>query len=201
MNGNYSAGIYGSYYIKIPKTKIRVFGNPSANIARTTNFVNGLKNVTQSNNISARVGAYTFKDKVYEVSVSAAPSYNQSKPSISSVAATHYWSYRYSLDGNYTLPGKFEIGSDIVFNFRQKLNTFDNNNDVILWNAYIEKKFMKNDALTLRASVNDILDQNKGYSRNIQPFSIEEKHYLTFQRYGLLTLTWNFNNKGGTPPK
>jgi hypothetical protein len=197
VNGNYSAGLYGGYYIKIPKTKIRVYANPSANISQNTNFVNGLKNITQSTNLSARIGAYAFKEKVYEVSISATPSYNQSKPSISSVAGTHYWNYVYSFNGNYVLPGKLEIGSDIDFNFRQKINAFDNNNNVISWNAYLEKKFMKSEALTLRASINDILDQNKGYSRNIQPFSIEEKHYLTFQRYALITLTWNFNNKGG----
>ncbi|MEO8960726.1 MAG: TonB-dependent receptor [Ginsengibacter sp.] len=197
VDGNYSAGLYGGYYIKIPKTKIRIFFSPSANIGRTTNFVNGLRNVTQSNNISTRLGAYAFKDKIYELEVVATPSYNQSKPSISSVAGTHYWSYNYALNGNYTLPGKLEIGSSIEFNLRQKLNAFDKNYNVILWNAYVEKKFMKSEALTLRASINDILNQNKGYSRNIQAFSIEEKHYITFQRYGLLTLTWNFNKKGG----
>ncbi|MEO9004728.1 MAG: outer membrane beta-barrel protein, partial [Ginsengibacter sp.] len=197
VDGNYSASIYLGYYIKIPKSKIRVFANPSASTSRTTNFVNGLKNVSQNNNISTNFGAYFYKDKVYELRVGVVPSYNQSKPSISSVAGTQYWSYNYGLNGNYALPGKLEIGSDINFNIRQKLNAFDKNNNVILWNAYVEKKFMKSEALTLRASINDILDQNKGYSRNIQPFSIEEKHYITFQRYGLLTLTWNFNKKGG----
>ncbi len=197
VNGNYSAGLYGGYYIKIPKTKIRAYLNPSGNISHTTNFVNGLQNITTSKRFSSRIGLQSFKEKKYQINLSATPSYNQSKSSISSVAGTKYWTYDYSLDGSYTLPGKLEIGSDIDFNFRQKLNAFDKNNNVIVWNAYVEKKFMKNDALALRASINDILNQNKGYSRNIQPFSIEEKHYLTFQRYGLISLTWNFTNKGG----
>ncbi len=67
----------------------------------------------------------------------------------------------------------------------------------MVWNAYLEKKFFKTEALTLRFSVNDILNQNKGYNRNIQPYAIVEEHYLTYQRYGLITLTWNFKNKGG----
>jgi hypothetical protein len=136
------------------------------------------------------------KDK-YQFSVSARPSYNMSKSTISKVAGSNYWSYNYGVDGNYTLPGKLEIGSDVDMNFRQKLTAFDVNTDVILWNAYLEKKFLKKDALTLRLSVHDILNQNKGYDRTIQPNAIEEKHYLTYQRYGLITLTWNFNNKGG----
>jgi hypothetical protein len=95
------------------------------------------------------------------------------------------------------LPGKLEIGSDIDFNLRQKLTAYDVNNNVVVWNAYLEKKFFKTEALTLRFSVNDILNQNKGYNRNIQPYAIVEEHYLTYQRYGLITLTWNFKNKGG----
>lgn len=108
-----------------------------------------------------------------------------------------YWSYLFSLEGDYQLPWKMEIGSDVDFNLRQKISAFDINNNVILWNAYLEKKFLKNDVLTLHAGINDILDQNKGYSRTVQPYAIEEKNYLTFRRYGLITLTYNFNNKGG----
>ena len=132
-----------------------------------------------------------------QFNVSASPSYNLSKSSISKVAGSNYWSYNYSVDGSYSLPGKLEIGSDVDMDFRQKLNAFDVNTDVILWNAYIEKKFLKNEALVLRFSVHDILDQNKGYNRTVQSYAIVEKHYLTYQRYGLITLTWNFNNKGG----
>ena len=197
VNGNYSMNFYGGYYIKIPKTKINAGISPNGNISRNTNFVNGLKNMTQSTRLSMRLGLRTYKKDKYQFNISATPSYNKSRSSISSAASTDYWTYDYSADGNYTLPGKLEIGSDIDFNFRQKLNAFDVNNNVILWNAYLEKKFLKKDALTLRFSMNDILNQNKGYSRSLQPYSIVEQHYLTYQRYGLITLTWNFNNKGG----
>lgn len=198
-DGNYSGGIFGGLSIKIPKTNLKVNISPDVTVAKYSNFVNGLKNTTTSTNVSATAGLRVNKKEVYELSISVVPSYNRSKSSLSAAASTHYWSYEYALEGNYLLPLKLEIGSDVRFSFRQKLNAFDNNNDVILWNAYVEKKFMKNDELTFRVSINDILDQNKGYSRTIQPFAIEEKHYLTFQRYALITLTYNFTNKGAEP--
>lgn len=197
VNGNYSGNLYAGYNIKIPKTQINVGVSPQGNFSKNTNFVNGLKNVTTSTGLNLRLSLRTYKKEKYQFSLSATPSYNVSKSSISKVAGTNYWSYNYSVDGNYTLPGKLEIGSDVDMNFRQKLNAFDVNTDVILWNAYLEKKFLKNDALVLRFSIHDILNQNKGYNRTVQPFAIVEKHYLTYQRYGLITLTWNFNNKGG----
>jgi hypothetical protein len=198
-DGNYSGGIFGGLSIKIPKTNLKVNLSPDVTVAKYSNFVNGLKNITTSTHLSTTAGLRVNKKEVYELSASATPSYNKSRSSLSAAASTHYWSYEYLLEGNYLLPLKLEIGSDVRFNFRQKLNAFDNNNDVILWNAYLEKKFMKNDELTFRVSINDILDQNKGYSRTIQPFAIEEKHYLTFQRYALITLTYNFTNKGAEP--
>lgn len=197
VDGNYNGQIYTGYYIQIPKTKINVGISPEGHFSKNINFVNGLKNVTKSNAVSVRIGLRNYVKDKYQFSVDATPSFNQSTSTISSVASTHYWSYNYSADGNYTLPGKFEIGSDVNFDFRQKLNAFDVNTDVVLWNAYLEKKFFKNEALTLRFSIHDILNQNKGYDRTVQPFAVEERHYLTYQRYGLISLTWNFKNKGG----
>lgn len=197
VNGNYYGNFYAGYNIKIPKTQINVGVSPQGNISKNINFVNGLKNVTTSTGLNLRLSLRTYKKDKYQFSASATPSYNISKSSISKVAGTNYWSYNYSVNGNYTLPWKLEIGSDVDMDFRQKLNAFDVNTDVILWNAYLEKKFLEKDALTLRFSIHDILNQNKGYNRSVQPYAIVEKHYLTYQRYGLITLTWNFNNRGG----
>lgn len=197
VNGNFSGSLYAGYYIKIPKTKFRAYLRPNASLSHNNNFVNGLKNLTKSYNVSTSLGLSYFKEEKYNFEASFTPSYSKSNSSISSVAGTDYWTYDYSFNGSIYPIKKLEIGTDIDFNFRQQLNEFDVNNDVIVWNAFIEKKFLKKDAFTIRASINDILNQNKGYNRTIQPNAIVERHYLTFQRYGLITLTWNFNNKGG----
>lgn len=197
VDGNYSFGLYGGVGMKIPKTNITLQIGPNANISQSGNYINGEKNMTKNTSLSARLAMRMDKKDVYGFGFAATPAYTHSKSSISTVAGSRYWSYLFSLEGDYQLPWKMEIGSDVDFNLRQKISAFDNNNNVILWNAYLEKKFLKNDVLTLRASINDILDQNKGYSRTVQPYAIEEKNYLTFRRYGLITLTYNFNNKGG----
>ncbi|MEO6136801.1 MAG: TonB-dependent receptor [Ginsengibacter sp.] len=196
-NGNYYFGLYGGFNAKIPKTNIRYNINPNVGLSHNTNFVNGIKNVSNSSNYGINTGIRLNKKEKYEIGFTANPSYNVSKSSISKTSNTNYWIYNFEVNGNFQLPGKIEFGTTVDFNFRQKINAFDNNNNVILWNAYIEKKFFKTDALTLRASINDILDQNKGYRRSIQPYAIEESNYLTFRRYGLITLTYNYNNKGG----
>ena len=140
------------------------------------------------------------KEKKYDISISPSFGYTTNKSSISIGNNSNYWSFEQGLNGNYNLPLKLEIGSDISYNYRQKISLFDKNNSVLVWNAYLEKKFLKKESLILRFSMNDILNQNQGYSNSITSTTIEEKHYTTFMRYGLLTLSWNFSNNG-TPSK
>lgn len=198
VGGNRSASIYGGVGMKVPKTNITMQLSPNIRVSRYGNYINGEKNMTTSSYIAAKFAMLIDKNDAYEFGVAINPAFNDSKSSISSVAATHYWTGIFSLEGDYQLPGKLELGSDVDFNLRQKLDSYDQNANVILWNAYVEKKLLKNEVLTLRVSINDILDQNKGFTRTIQADAIEEKNYITFKRYGLITITYNFNNKGGT---
>ena len=198
-DGNYNLGLFGSFSTKIPKTSFKMDFSPNAFLSENTNYVNGDKNISKNLTVSPRLGISSRKNNVYDFRAGFSPAYTNSTSSLSKVAATKYWTYNYSANGNYMFPGKIELGTDINFQFREKLNSSDQNNNVISWNAYVEKKFFKKEQMTLRASVNDILDQNKGYSRTVQPNAVIERNFLTFQRYGLLTLTYNFNTSGAKP--
>jgi hypothetical protein len=71
---------------------------------------------------------------------------------------------------------------------------------VFLWNAWIGKKLLKNDALLIKASVNDLLNENIGFNRQVNSNFITQNTYSTIQRYFMLSVIWNFN-KTGTPAK
>ena len=78
---------------------------------------------------------------------------------------------------------------------------FDRNNNVFRWNAYVSKKFLKNDELELRASVFDILNQNLGFSRYANSNEVTESNYNTIRRYGMVTLIWNFTKMAAGAPE
>lgn len=200
VDGNNSFMLYGSYSRKLGKTKWDIRISPNLNISRTTNFINGKENVSRSVVISPRVSFNNRDVEKYDFEIEYAPSYNSSRSSISTVASQNYWTHNISTNGRYTFPGKIDLGTDIEFEFRDKLNASDTKNQLILWNAFVEKRFLKKDQLALRFSMHDILNQNKGYSRSIDPNAIVERKYLTFQRYGLITLTYNFNTTGTGNP-
>ena len=125
---------------------------------------------------------------------------NISESSINKQISTKYWSA--SLYTNFTvyLPGKFELGTDANIDLREKTTLFDKNNNVIKWNAFVNKKFLKDESIVLGFRIADILDQNIGFNRNISSTNITERTYDTLRRFWLLSLTYNFS-KNGAPPK
>lgn len=199
-NGNYSAGIFGSWNKRLGKSDWRFGTGPVLWLYRYSAFVNNLNNITNTTNLSWRFQLNGRKTNVYELNFNIQPSYRSSKSTISKVSSTSYWGSTFNVDGNYQLPFRFEIGSGVNIQVRQKTSAFNQNNNIILWNAYLEKKFLKSDALTLRFAFHDILDQGKGYTRYEYSGTIQEQRYLTFGQYGLITLTYNFVNRGGTIP-
>lgn len=195
VDGNYSASLFTAYSRKLDKTWYVRF-SPNIILSKTSNEINNVANIARSLNIIPSLSFQKRDVEKYDFSLSYDPSYNSSKSSISKSADQNYWIQNIDLDGRYTLPAKIDIGSSVSFQHRQKVSATDTRNQVIYWNAYVEKRLLKKEQISIRFSMNDILDQNKGYEKLIQPNAVVEKNYLTFQRYGLITLTYNFNTTG-----
>ena len=173
-----------------------------ARSARSSNVsvVNDLPNTTNS-------GTYTFgmqisksKDKKYEISLPVNAMYTQSRSSINSGVTTRYWTYEIVPGGDLFLPLKFQVHADCDVSLRQKTSVFDNNTNVTLLNAWIGKKFFKGDALLLKASGNDLLNQNIGFNRTVNSNFVSQNTYSTIKRYFMLSIVWNFNKAGSPAP-
>jgi hypothetical protein len=90
------------------------------------------------------------------------------------------------------LPLKFQFTTDISWNVRQRTAAFDRNNNVFLVNANLTKKLTKKDEVEVILSVNDIFNQNLGYSQYNTGNMVTQQSYNTIRRYGLLSFVWNF---------
>lgn len=200
-NGNYATNIYGVLSFKIPKSDWRIGTGPILAIYRYSSFVNDLNNITNTANLSWRLKVDNHKVNSHDLTFIVQPSYRSSKSTISKVAKNGYWGSTFGVDGSLQLPLNFEIGTDFTMEVREKTAAFNTTNNVILWNAYLEKRFLKNQSLALRVSMHDILNQGKGYSRYEYDGAVQERNYLTFGQYGLIRLTYNFVNKGGKAPQ
>jgi hypothetical protein len=199
VDGNYNAWGYLGYGFRVQKWNMRMGVRGNTNINHVNNYVNNVKNVTDNNSYTGGLEFnYDTKDEKFSFSLNPSVTYNDNKSTISNLT-TSFWTTNTEFEASYELPKKFEIGSDFNWYLREQTAVFDQNNNVFKWNAYVSKKFLKNDQLELRAYVNDILNQNIGFTRYAQNNFVSENNYNTIRRYGMLSLTWNFTRSGAAP--
>lgn len=193
VDGNYSGNVYFGAGYRIPKYDLNLGFNASVFQSRNNNFVNGLKNINDNNSYSLGFRIGYDKEKKVEISFDPGVSYNINKSSLSNVT-TAFWSTNQDLNILYYLPKKFQVGTDLSWNIRQRTATFDRNNNVFLVNAFVTKKFTKKDEIELRLSVYDIFNQNLGFSQTGFGNAVTQQSYNTIRRYGLLSVVWNFTH-------
>ena len=198
VNGNYNA--YGGmgYYCKIKKLDIRCSSGIDFNASRYISFVNSKKNITDNYTPGLRLWIGKEKEKKYNISYGCRLNYNISASSLQPGINNNYWTQVHNFDMNITLPWKLEINQEIEYTIRQKTALYNKNNNVVLWNAYIGRKILKDNKGMIKLSANDLLNQNIGYNRYVNNSTITENNYQTIARYFQVSFLWNFSKTPGS---
>lgn len=191
VNGNRFLSAFLGYGFEL--FGAHMWTNSNFSDSRFVNVVNGRENTTNSRVYSLTLSAGKTVEKLYANSISGNVSYTTSRSSIQRNSDLHYWTYDIHPDFDFYLPWKMQIHADCDFIFRQKTSVFDNNNNIVLMNAWFGKKMLAGDALVIRCSVNDLFNQNIGFNRTVTSNFISENTYSNIRRYFLLSAVWNFN--------
>jgi hypothetical protein len=201
VNGNYNASFYLNYNRKLAKLNMYAGFNGSFVQSKNVSVVNGLSNATSSGTYTLGPSFYKTKEKKYDISFNPSATYTLSQSSINTGITTHYWTWAVNGEFNIYFPLHFQVHGDADINLRQKTAVFQTNNNVVLLNAWIGKKFLKGDALLLKAGGNDLLNQNTGFNRTVNSNFITQNTFSTIKRYFLFSIVWNFTKAGTPAPK
>lgn len=193
VDGNYNLNVWFGYWFHIKKISLNVGINGGGGASRFNNFVNGLKNVNNNRNFHVQLDLWHNKENKYTFRFNPGFSWNYSRSSLRPDVVTKFWTSESDMEATFQLPGKFELSSSAVVNLRQKTSIFDRNLNTVRWNAYLAKKFWKNNSGEVRLSVFDILDQNIGFQRNASSNFISENTFSNLRRYWTISFTWNFS--------
>lgn len=201
INGNRSWWLWSNYNKSKGNKKPNYgFGfNGSGN--RFNNYVNGEKAVTRSFTVNFELNLGIESEDKYDFSIRPTIGYNSSKSSLSSSVNNNYLTYGGNLDAEVTLPWKLEFSSNLNADLRQHIQAFSSNVNRLIWNAGIYKKIFKKDAGKIGFYANDILNQNKGFNRNISSTFISDDRYQRIARYFLVKFEWSFNKAPGGDTK
>jgi hypothetical protein len=199
VNGNYTLNGNLEYDCKWKKAGLNVAFYTNFNQSNIVSLVNDLPNTTHSGNYTLGNRLYKSKSDKYELGLRYSATYTMSRSSVNNSVTTDYWTYEVSPSMDIFLPDKFQIHADADVNLRPKTVNFGGNNNVVLLNAWIGKKLLKSDALVIRVSGNDLLNQNIGFNRTVNSNFISQNTYKTIKRYGMVSIIWNFTKAGAAP--
>jgi len=209
LNGGYNASLWGGINTKIPKTPIDGKMNVSGSFAHTPTIINSLEGNSNSFSITLTPGlSYSKEDKMY-LSLDLGTIYTNTQNNLQTSRDITFFSFAPSASINFYLPKNIEIGTDADYLYNPPVGPYATSFDRFIWNGYIAYKMLKSKTLEWRASMNDILNQNKGYERSTTANYNTERNFQTLSRYWMIGMVWNFNTgpmatsqKGmGGPPK
>jgi hypothetical protein len=197
VNGYWSTNALITYGVAISKMKCNLNISGGINFSTTPGLVNNTKTVS---NTYAPTGSLVLSSNISEkidFTISYNATYNVIKNTIQTSTNNNYF--------NHTANAKFNwlFWKGFVFNTSLQNSYYASgsqgfNQDIFLWNLALGYKFHKNKSLDIRASVNDVLNQNTGISRTVSQTYIEDDRNLVLKRYLLLTVTWTLKYfKGG----
>lgn len=201
VNGNRYWYMGGNWNKSPSKKKPGYGGDVNGNGANNINFVNGIKATTKSFSSTLRLYISMENEEKYNFTVGPTIGYNTTKSSLPSSFNNNYYTYGGRADGFIKFAKKFEFSTDVNADLRQKIQAFSSNTNIIQWNARLTRKLFKKDAGNISLIANDILNENKGFTRTINSTQISDDRYQRISRYFLLRFEWSFTKApGGAKP-
>jgi hypothetical protein len=127
--------------------------------------------------------------------------YNISKTSLATSVNNNYFTYGGRANVSIDLPWKMELMTDVNADLRQRIQAFATNTNLVIWNASLSKKVFKKDTGKISIVANDMLDDNKGFTRTINNTFVSDDRFQRISRYFLLKFEWSFNKMPGGETK
>lgn len=154
---------------------------------REIGFVEKQRNESQGWRANGYLDVSVSWKELYSISLSAENGWNTTTYSLPGLKDVSYNTQGYAGQLQVTSVKRMEISCQMNYRYNSEIR------GVMVWNSAVAYRFLKKEQLTLRLSVNDLFNGNSNISRTTGPAFIENLRVNALQRYGMLTLKYNFN--------
>jgi hypothetical protein len=193
MNGSFSSS--GMASLNFPVKKFKGFNVNLTNmiyLSRDANLVFRKKNFTTLLQVNQSAALNYGKEK-FDLSVSTAFVFNTVAYDFEGNSSTSYFNHAYSLDFTYRFKNRLFLLTDFDY-YISSGRTVGYNQDVLLWNMSLAKKFFQTNTLEIKFTVYDILKQNNGINRAIGENYFEDVRANVVPRFFQMTIGYNLNH-------
>ncbi|MFI5253749.1 MAG: outer membrane beta-barrel protein, partial [Bacteroidota bacterium] len=189
LDGYWNARTFLTYSLPAAIFSSNLNLNTELTYTRTPGMINSDLNLTNTYVISEGGVLSSNISQDVDFTLSYTGNYNISRNSAATGQDNHYF--------NHTAAAKFNL---IFWNgivFRNELTNIlysglsgGYNQNYVLWNIALGKKFLDNQRGEVRVAVNDLLKQNQSVNRTITETYVEDTQSEVLSRYVLLTFTY-----------
>lgn len=194
VNGNKSWNLYWNYNKGQGNKKLQHSFQVYSTGGNSVIITNGIKGINFYLTTDCSYGISYNDFGKFSFSVRPKLGYNISMSRLLNNLNTRYFTYGANIDISKNFPFGIELRTNLSLDTRQKISAFDKDFKLVLWNASVAKSVFKNKTGRISFLGNDMLNQNKGYSRFINSNFISEQQFLRVSRYFMLRFEWSFNN-------
>jgi hypothetical protein len=152
------------------------------------------RNVSHTASVSPNLSV-SYKNNWFYCQFRGLLRYSSSTYSMEGIAPRKSTTYNISYNNQITFPWSFSLSSDVTYTANRGLSA-GYNQDEVMWNAQLNKAFLRNNAGSLRLQFNDILHQRLNLNRSVTTNSITDTQYTALTSYCMLTFSYRFNNMG-----
>jgi outer membrane beta-barrel protein len=193
-NGAYTLNLTSSISKSLEPIHLRIGSVVNLAYGQNTNFVNNLLSNNETYNASFGLNSAKYVTNKYSFSLSSTVAYTGLKSSVNSNSNTFYWTQIYEVAFSTFLQPNLELKSNCTYSWRQRISPFDQDLSSAVWNASICKMWLDN-RLSWKLKINDILNENKGFSRSIIANQITENNFNKTGRYWMLSIAYRFEKR------
>ena len=194
-NGNYRFNGNFNYYFGVGsgKRKIDIGLGMNGWNSKNIEFVNNIKNESKNEYLGFSLEVSKYVEDKYYISISPRTTFFHITSTINESGNRNFWTLGGDANIDIEFKHKFTFSTNADFNFRKKDKVITQNYDYIKWNVSL-KKYLYKKEFSLAFSINDILNQNRGYNRDFSSYKSTETYFSTLKRYALLTFGWEFTH-------
>ncbi len=199
-NGNYYFNLYSNYNFKWKKPNIHISFGPNIGVSQNISYIGfpGFpiqKTINKSQTYGINANLRKEKENKYEFSIGPEFSWVNGSNSTGNSALAKYWQFNLDVNAEVTILKKFRLGSELEYKDKQQDPKFPQKNRFTIWNASLKRSLYK-EILVANLSVNDILNERRGYDRSFSNNQYSETYYNTLKRYWMISIVWNFSKNG-----
>ncbi len=175
--------------IKFAKTRFRISNRIAMNEGFT--IINDVTSETTNTNNTFSVSLENLRKRIIDWNLGT--NFTSGKTKGTQEASNQdFTNQTYYLDVTVSFLKKWSITTNFDYQIFESAS-FADNQEIQLWEASIQKTFLKNDRGELKASVFDILNQNQGINRTTNFNFIEEERIASLSTYYMLSFTYRLS--------